>query len=71
MEMVFLVNEEIDAANGSNYERLSTVDAELKDIKQRLTRHYEALESGKLTQDDLGPRIHELRERETALQVTK
>ncbi len=43
----------------------------MKDIKRRLTRHYEALEAGKLTQDDLAPRIHELREREKALQVTK
>ncbi|MFC1995161.1 recombinase family protein [Chloroflexota bacterium] len=71
MEMVRLVNEEIDTANGSHYEHLGTIDAELKDIKQRLTRHYEALESGKLIQDDLAPRIHELRESEKALQVTK
>jgi site-specific DNA recombinase len=71
MEMVRLVNEEIDAANGSYYGKLATVDSELKVITQRLTRHYEALESGKLTQDDLGPRIHELREREKTLQVTK
>lgn len=70
-EMVRLVNEEIDSANGSCYEQSATVDMELKDIKQRLNRHYEALEAGKLTQDDLASRIHELREREKALQVTK
>lgn len=69
--MVRLVNEEIDAANGSYYEQLSMVEAELKDINQRLARHYEALETGKLTQDDLAPRIHELRESEKALRVTK
>ena len=70
-EMVRLVNEEIDSANGGNFERIAILDAELGDIKQRLTRHYEALEAGKLTLDDLGSRIHELREREKALQVTK
>jgi site-specific DNA recombinase len=69
--MIMLVNEEIASCNGGNFERIAAVDAELRDIKQRLARHYEALEAGKLTQDDLGSRIHELREREKALQVTK
>ncbi len=70
-ELMRLVNEEIDTANDSCCEKLTTVGAELKDVKQRLNRHYEALESGKLAQDDLAPRIHELRDREKALQVTK
>jgi len=65
------VNEEIDAASGSNRERLSTVDADLKNTIARLNRHYDALETGKLTMDDLGPRIRELREQEKSLQVTK
>ncbi len=69
-EMVQLVNEEIDAASGSNRERLSAVDADLKNTAARLNRHYDALETGKLTMDDLGPRIRELREREKSLQVT-
>ena len=71
VEMVRLVNEEIEAANGSYYEQMGTVNAELKDIKRRLDHHYDALEAGKLTEDDLAPRIHELREREKALQVTE
>ena len=70
-EMVGMVNEEIDSANGGNAEHIATVDAELHNIKKGLTRHYEALEAGNLTLDDLGSRIHELREREKALQVTK
>jgi site-specific DNA recombinase len=71
MEMVQLVNDEIEITNGNYREKLNALDAELKDIKQRLTRLYDALESGKLTQDDLAPRIHELRQQEKALQVTK
>ena len=70
-EMVGMVNEEIDSVIGGNTERITTIDAELQDIKKRLARHFEALEAGKLTQDDLGSRIHELRGREKALQVTK
>ena len=70
-EMVQLVNEEIDAASGTNRERLSAVDADLKNTVARLNRHYDALETGKLTMDDLGPRIRELREQEKPLQVTK
>ena len=70
-EMVQLVNEEIDFAGGSNWERLSAVDADLKNTAARLNRHYDALETGKLTMDDLEPRIRELREREKSLQITK
>jgi len=70
-EMVQLVNEEIDAASGSSRERLNTVDADLKNTVARLNRHYDALETDKLTMDDLGPRIRELREQEKSLRITK
>ena len=70
-EMVNLVNEEIDAASGSSRERLTAVGADLKNTVARLNRHYDALETGKLTMDELGPRIRELREQEKSLRVTK
>ena len=70
-EMVNLVNEEIDADSGSSRERLTAVEADLKNTVARLNRHYDALETGKLTMDELGPRIRELREQEKSLRVTK
>ena len=70
-EMVQLVNEEIDTANGSSRERLTAVDADLKNTVARLNRHYDALETGKLAMDELGPHIRELREQEKSLQVAK
>ncbi|MFC1917844.1 recombinase family protein [Chloroflexota bacterium] len=70
-EMVNLVNEEIDAASGNSRERLTAVGADLKNTVARLNRHYDALETGKLTMDELGPRIRELREQEKSLRVIK
>ncbi len=46
---------------------MDAVDAELKDIKARLSRLYEALETGKLNLDDLAPRIRELKSRQDEL----
>jgi len=69
--MVQLVNEEIDTASGSNRERLDAVDVDLKNTVVRLNQHYDALETGKLIMDELGPRIRELRKQEKTLQVTK
>jgi len=46
---------------------VDAVDAELKDIKARLSRLYEALETGKLNLDDLAPRIRELKSRQDEL----
>jgi len=47
------------------------IDAELKDVKVRLFRRYDALETGKLGLDDLAPRIRELKSRQDELTTTR
>jgi len=66
-ELVKLVNEELQSASSWLRERQDAVDAELKDIKARLSRLYEVLETGKLNLDDLAPRIRELKSRQDEL----
>jgi uncharacterized protein involved in exopolysaccharide biosynthesis len=51
--------------------RLETVAAGIADVNQRLERLYDALETGKVTMDDLSPRIQELRERQKQLNAAK
>ncbi|MBU2009843.1 MAG: recombinase zinc beta ribbon domain-containing protein [Chloroflexi bacterium] len=70
-ELVRLVNEEMDAASAEYRGRLETVAAEIADVNQRLERLYDALETGKLTMDDLSPRIQQLRERQKQLNAAK
>jgi len=48
-------------------DKLDAIDAESKDIRARLSKLYDALETGKLCLDDLAPRIRELRTREDEL----
>ena len=66
-ELVRLVNEELDSTHGILRDRLDTVDAELNDARLRLSKLYDALETGKLGLDDLAPRIKELRTRQDEL----
>ncbi|MDE2867134.1 MAG: recombinase family protein [Chloroflexota bacterium] len=67
IELVTLVAEEIDALAGELAGRLAAVDAELADVRQRLDRLYEALETSALTLEALSPRILSLRHREEHL----
>jgi len=66
-ELVKLVNEELQAASCGLRDGMDTIDAELKDVRNRLSRLYEALETGKLDLDDLAPRIKELKVRQDEL----
>jgi site-specific DNA recombinase len=70
-DLVKLVNEELDSANIIFRDRFDAVDAELNDVKARLLKLYDALETGKLNLDDLSPRIKELRMRQDELNKTK
>jgi len=54
------VNEELRSASSGLKERLDTCDAELQDVKTRLSRLYDVLETGKLSLDELAPRLREL-----------
>ena len=66
-ELVGLVNKELDSTHDILGDRLDAVDAELNDVRIRLSKLYDALETGKLSLDDLAPRIKELRTRQYEL----
>ena len=70
-ELVCLVNEELDASYSVYRERLEVIDTELNDARRRLSRLYDALETGKLSLDDLAPRIKELKTRVDELNKTR
>ena len=70
-ELVTLVAEEIDAMAGELAGRLEVIDAELGDVRSRLQRLYEALETSELTLEVLSPRIFSLRHREEQLEAAR
>ena len=70
-ELVELVNEELDSGYSELKEKLDIVDTELTEIGIRLKRNHDALETGKLSIDDLAPRIKELRAKEDDMKKTR
>ena len=66
-ELVSLTNEELKSSLGQVKERTRGLDAQLKDLEQRLERLYEVLEAWKLALDDLAPRIRDLRGKQDLL----
>ncbi|MFC1921142.1 zinc ribbon domain-containing protein [Chloroflexota bacterium] len=63
-ELVMRVNDEVDSRHSIYGEKLEALDLELKEIELRLTKLYDALETGKLSLNDLAPRIKELKQRQ-------
>jgi len=70
-QLVYLVNEEMDASAGEYHTHLNTVVNEINNVNSRLERLYDALETGTLQLADLAPRIKELRQRQEQLQVSR
>jgi DNA repair ATPase RecN len=70
-ELVRLVDERMDAAVSENRQRLETVLAEIADVQRRLGRLHDALETGKLSLNELAPRIQALRQQQDQLQVAR
>ena len=66
-ELVKLVNEELDSTHVVLKDKLDVIDAGLNDVKARLSKLYDVLETGKLNLDDLAPRIRELKTRQDSL----
>jgi site-specific DNA recombinase len=60
-ELVKLTNEEIRQSKGEAEEKLEALDNHLGDLRERLHKLYDALETGKLGIEDLAPRIRELK----------
>ncbi len=71
VELVTLVAEEIDAMAGELSGRLEVVEAELSDVRKRLEKLYEAIETSELTLEVLSPRILSLRHREEQLEAAR
>ena len=71
VELVTLVAEEIDAMAGELSGRLEVVEAELADMRKRLEKLYEAIETSELTLEVLSPRIMSLRHREEQLEAAR
>lgn len=66
-----LVAEEMDRAGPAWRQHPDSIVAELSDIGQRLTNLYDALETRKLSLDDLAPRIQSLRQRQEQLTAAR
>ena len=71
VELVTLVAEEIDAMASELAGRLEVIDAELLDVRKRLERLYDAIETSELTLEVLSPRILPLRHREEQLEAAR
>ncbi len=69
--LVQLVAEEIDAMAGELASQLEVVEAELADVRKRLGKLYEAIETSELTLEVLSPRIMSLRHREEQLEAAR
>ena len=69
--LVQLVAEEIDAMAGELSGRLEVVEAELSDVRKRLEKLYEAIETSELTLEVLSPRIMSLRHREEQMEAAR
>ena len=69
--LVATVAEEIDALASELADRLEVIEAELSDVRKRLDRLYEAVETSELTLEVLSPRILSLRHREEQLEAAR
>jgi DNA invertase Pin-like site-specific DNA recombinase len=70
-KLVTMVNEELQSASYGLKDRLDVIDTELKDVKERLSRLYDALETGKLGLNEIAPRIIELRSHQDELRKAR
>jgi site-specific DNA recombinase len=66
-ELVRLINADLAAGYSLFKDRIANIDMEIQEVENRLLRLYDALETGKLTLDDLAPRIKELRSKQDEL----
>ena len=71
LALVQLVAEETDAMAGELSGRLEVIEAELSDVRKRLEKLYEAIETSELTFEVLSPRIMSLRHREEQLETAR
>jgi site-specific DNA recombinase len=70
-ELIRLTNAEIGSSKKRYADELKTIDKRLGALQTRLGKLYDALETGKLTIDDLAPRIRQLKAEIDSLQATR
>ncbi len=68
--LVKLVDEEIDGVAKEQRQKLETVEAELADVRRRMSRLYDLAETTDLDIEDFKPRIREHRERQGKLEAS-
>ena len=69
-ELVKVVESEMGGVTREQRKRLETIDSELADVRQRLGRLYNLVETTDMEVDDFKPRIRELRERQDRLECS-
>ena len=69
-DLVKLVDEEMDGVAKEQRQRLETIESDLVDVKRRLDRLYNLVETTDLDIEDFKPRIREHRERQERLEAT-
>ena len=69
-ELVKLVDEEMDGVAREQRVKLETVEAELADVRRRLERLYNLVETTDMDINDFKPRIRDHRERQERLEAT-
>ncbi len=68
-DLVKLVNEELDSVIREQREKVEAVDEELNEIRRRLDRLWQAVETTDLEINDILPRIREHKERQEKLEI--
>ena len=68
-DLVKLLDEEMDGVAREQRQRLQTIDEELEDVKRRLSRIWQAIETTDIEMADASDRIREHRERKEKLEV--
>ena len=69
-DLVKAVESEMGGVTREQRKRLETIDTELTDVRQRLGRLYNLVETTDMEVDDFKPRIRELRERQDRLECS-
>ncbi|MDO8473756.1 MAG: recombinase family protein, partial [Dehalococcoidia bacterium] len=70
-ELAEEVSKEMNTRSKIYETELNSIEGEIVDVVRRLERLYEVIETGKVVPDDVGPRIHDLKERREKLQGRK
>lgn len=64
-----MVLEELSSHKGEHEQVIGTIEAQLKELGRKLSKLYDAVEGGKLSIDDLAPRIKETRSQVEELEL--